>query len=207
MRDTDLYGRILGIESSWEVTGVEVRLEAGEVEVFVARGRGESYRCPECGGSASRHDSRRRRWRHLPTCQYRTILTAELPRVRCSEHRVLTIGVPWSDAGSRFTALFEALVIDWLGEASMSTVARRLGLSWDQVDGVMQRAVKRGLTQGLVLVGDPQPAGADEARCANDPKAIPPFLEAESALGQRTILDVPCSRHETIPRRSRCPAP
>ena len=147
MRDTDLYGRILGVESPWEVTSVELRLEAGEVEVFVARGRDESYRCPECGGSASRHDSRRRRWRHLPTCQYRTILTADVPRVRCAQHGVHTIGVPWSDAGSRFTALFEALVIDWLCEASMSAVARQLDLSWDQVDGVMQRAVKRGLAR------------------------------------------------------------
>ena len=145
MRDTDLYGRILGIESLWEVTGVELRLEAGDVEVFVARGSGESYRCPACDGAASRHDSRRRRWRHLATCQDRTILTADVPRVRCAEHGVLTIGVPWSDAGSRFTALFEALVVDWLGEARMSAVARRLDLSWDQVDGVMQRAVKRGL--------------------------------------------------------------
>lgn len=145
MRDTDLYGRILGIESPWEVTGVELRLEVGEVEVFVARGGGESYRCPECGGAASRHDSRRRRWRHLPTCQYRTILTADVPRVRCAEHGVRTIGVPWSDPGSRFTALFEALVIDWLGEASISAVSRLLDLSWDQVDGVMERAVKRGL--------------------------------------------------------------
>ena len=145
MRDTDLYGRILGIESPWEVTGVELRLEAGEVEVFVARGGGESHRCPECGGAARRHDSRRRRWRHLPTCQYRTILTAEVPRVRCAEHGVRTIGVPWSDPGSRFTALFEALVIDWLGEASISAVARLLDLSWDQVSGVMERAVQRGL--------------------------------------------------------------
>ncbi len=145
MRDTDLYGRILGIESPWEVTGVELRLEAGEVEVFVARGGGDSYRCPECGSAASRHDSRRRRWRHLPTCQYRTILTADVPRVRCSEHGVRTIGVPWSDGGSRFTALFEALVIDWLGAASISAVARLLELSWDQVSGVQERAVKRGL--------------------------------------------------------------
>ena len=53
--------------------------------------------------------------------------------------------MPWSDPGSRFTALFEALAIDWLGAASMSAVARLLDLSWDQVDGVMQRAVKRGL--------------------------------------------------------------
>ena len=111
----------------------------------MARGGGESFRCPECGGAASRHDSRRRRWRHLPTCQYRTILTADVPRVRCAEHGVRTVGVPWSDPGSRFTALFEALVIDWLGEASISAVARLLDLSWDQVDGVMERAVKRGL--------------------------------------------------------------
>ncbi len=145
MRDTDLYGRILGIESPWEVTGVELRLEAGEVEVFVARGKGESLRCPVCGGAASRHDSRRRRWRHLPTCQYRTVLTADVPRVRCADHGVLTIGVPWPEAGSRFTALFEALVIDWLGAASISAVARLLDLSWDQVSGVMERAVKRGL--------------------------------------------------------------
>lgn len=145
MRDTDLYGQILGIESPWEVTGVELRLDGGEVEVFVARGRSEWYRCPECGGPASRHDSRRRRWRHLPTCQYRTILTADVPRVRCGEHGVLTIGVPWSDPGSRFTALFEALVIDWLGAASISAVARLLDLSWDQVSGVIERAVKRGL--------------------------------------------------------------
>ncbi len=57
------------------------------------------------------------------------------------------MGVPWSDPGSGFTALFEALVIDWLGEASIQAVARRLGLTWDQVDGVMQRAVRRGLAR------------------------------------------------------------
>ena len=76
-----------------------------------------------------------------------TILTADVPRVRCAKHGVHTIGVPWSDAGSRFTALFEALVIDWLGAGSMSAVARQLDLSWDQVGGVMQRAVKRGLVR------------------------------------------------------------
>ena len=144
MRDTHLYGRILGIESSWDVTDVELRLESGEVEVFVVHG-GESLRCSECGGAVKRHDARRRSWRHLPTCQYRTILTADVPRVRCAEHGVRTIGVPWADVGSRFTALFEALIIDWLGAASISAVAQHLDLSWDQVDGVMGRATKRGL--------------------------------------------------------------
>ncbi len=67
--------------------------------------------------------------------------------MRCPEHGVRTISVPWSDRGSRFTALFEALVIDWLKEASISAVARLLDLSWDQVSGVQDRAVQRGLSR------------------------------------------------------------
>jgi transposase len=44
--------------------------------------------------------------------QYGTYLIAEAPRVECAEHGVRQVAVPWSDPGSRFTALFEALVID-----------------------------------------------------------------------------------------------
>lgn len=70
---------------------------------------------------------------------------ADVPRVECSEHGVVTVAVPWSEPGSGFTALFEALVIDWLQEASIKAVSRRLGLSWNAIDGIMQRAVQRGL--------------------------------------------------------------
>ena len=35
-------------------------------------------------------------------------------------------------------------MIDWLQEATTAAVAQQLGLSWDEVDGVMQRAVQRG---------------------------------------------------------------
>ena len=121
----------------------DVRLARSRCSSFV--GGMESFSCPSCGGNTRPDDTRRRSWRHLATCQYRTILRAEVPRVRCSKHGVHTIGVPWSDAGSRFTALFAAVVVDWLGASSMSAVARLLDLSWDQVDGVMQRAVKRRL--------------------------------------------------------------
>jgi len=73
------------------------------------------------------------------------ILEADVPRVRCPEHGVVTTAVPWAEPGSGFTALFEALVIDWLKEASTAAVARLMGLSWNAIDGIMQRAVKRGL--------------------------------------------------------------
>lgn len=71
-----------------------------------------------------------------------------------------TIRVPWSEPGSSFTALFEALVIDWLRAANTSAAARLLGLSWDQVDGVMQRAVQRGLARREFEV--PRHLGVDE---------------------------------------------
>ena len=75
------------------------------------------------------------------------MLVADVPRVECTEHGVVTITVPWAEPGSGFTALFEALVIDWLQEATTSAVSDRLRLSWNAVDGIMQRAVKRGLAR------------------------------------------------------------
>jgi transposase len=73
---------------------------------------------------------------------------------------VLQVTVPWAERGSRFTALFEALVIDWLREASESAVARQLHLSWDEVDGIMARAVRRGLQRREQAM--PRRLGVDE---------------------------------------------
>ena len=45
-----------------------------------------------------------------------------------------------------YTALpFEALAIEWLKEASQKAVGEQLGLSWDEIHALMERAVKRGL--------------------------------------------------------------
>jgi transposase len=143
MKDRELYRRILGLEAPWKVTHVEVNEEGKEVRVHVSHG-GISPPCPECGKKCGRYDHRLREWRHLDTCQFKTILVAEVPRVDCPEHGVHTIRVPWSEPGSRFTALFEALVISWLQEASVAAVARLVDLTWDQVAGIMERAVRRG---------------------------------------------------------------
>src|SRR5690606_21451053 len=65
----------------------------------------------------------------------------------CPEHGVRQVQVPWAEEGSRFTMLFERLVIDWLQESSRSAVARQLWLSWHEVHTIMQRAVRRGLSR------------------------------------------------------------
>ncbi len=145
MRDKDLYAQILGIKSPWQVSSVNLELSVGEVTVYVEQKDGAAQCCPSCGEVSPGYDSRKRRWRHLDTCQYKTILVADLPRVKCKKHGVVTVSVPWAEPGSGFTAMFEALVIDWLKEASTSAVSRLMGLSWNAIDGIMQRAVERGL--------------------------------------------------------------
>ncbi len=159
MRDTQLYSQILGIEKPWKVIDVQVSLADDEVEVSVEYGGGK-LRCSKCGKICPGYDKRQRRWRHLDTCQLKTLLVADIPRVECSEHGVVTVSVPWAESGSGFTALFEALVIDWLKEASISAVSKRLRLSWNAVDGIMQRAVKRGLSRRQVL--SPKQISVDE---------------------------------------------
>jgi transposase len=144
MRDRDLYAQILGIRAPWTVTDVQLDMAQKEVRVYLADTASTPFPCPECGVPCPGYDAHERRWRHLDTCQLQTVLVARVPRVECPTHGVRQIKVPWAEDKSRFTALFEALVIDWLKEASLSAVAERLGLSWDQVDGIMQRAVRRG---------------------------------------------------------------
>ena len=160
MRDKDLYAQILGIKSPWQVADVELSVSKGEVTVQVEQEAGAKSCCPSCGKESPGYDSRRRRWRHLDTCQYKTILVADVPRVKCEEHGVVTVSVPWAEPGSGFTAMFEALVIDWLKEASTSAVSRLMGLSWNAIDGIMQRAVARGLSRREAVF--PTQIGVDE---------------------------------------------
>ncbi len=56
--------------------------------------------------------------------------------------------------------MFEALVIDWLKEASINAVSRRLSLSWNAIYGIMQRAVTRGLNRRSDM--DTSHLGVDE---------------------------------------------
>jgi transposase len=147
MDDKTLYAKLLGLTAPWGVERVELKLVDGEVHVWVALPAPELWVCPECQERAPIHDHRERVWRHLDTFQYRTLLHARVPRLACPRHGVKQIRVPWAEEGSRFTALFEALAIDWLLQASVQAVSRRLGLSWDEAAGIQERAVRRGLAR------------------------------------------------------------
>ena len=160
MDDKSLYAAILGVRDPWGVDKVELRLAQGEVHIWVALPTETLWVCPECLAAAPIHDHRERVWRHLDTCQYRTLVHARVPRLDCRTHGIRQVRVPWAEEKSRFTALFEALAIEWLKHASQLAVATQLKLSWDQMHAIMERAVERGLKR---RTAEPVPAlGIDE---------------------------------------------
>ncbi|WCB48014.1 transposase family protein [Nitratidesulfovibrio vulgaris] len=78
--------------------------------------------CPICGRNLTCRDhAEPRTWRHLDTCQFKTFLSARIPRVDCPEHGVVQVKVPWAESKGRFTLLMERLVIDVLTECTTVT--------------------------------------------------------------------------------------
>lgn len=141
------YRLLLGLDESWSVSDVDLDVSGKRVSIeldFV----GNSVDCAECGDVCPLKDhAPTRKWRHLDTMQFETILTARIPRSDCAKCGAKTIAVPWADKHSRFTLLFEAFVIDVLQcSSSVSAAATLLGLGWDAVHRIMQRAVERGLS-------------------------------------------------------------
>ena len=148
--DTELqkhYAQLLGIGSPWEIKAVALRVKDKRVEIELGWQWGASAQCPECGKKCSMHDcAPERSWRHLDTMRFETLIRARVPRADCPEHGVKTMAVPWAEPHGRFTLSFERFVIDvLLASASVSHACELLGLGWETVHEIMQRAVGRGL--------------------------------------------------------------
>lgn len=147
MDEQTLYAHILNLSAPWQVQSLSLDETSGSVTVIVGIAEHTQLTCPTCGQSCSIHDHRRRRWRHLDTCQFTTEVEADVPRVDCPEHGCQTLPVPWAGVGSRYTLLFEAFVLSWLKVSTVDAVRKQLKLSWNAVDGIMMRAVKRDLAR------------------------------------------------------------
>ena len=145
---TEHYRLLLGLDDSWDVVRVDLSLEKRRVEIsleYVASGG----TCPECKATGPIADhAAERRWRHLDTMQFETILIARTPRVQCKECGVKTMNVPWAEKHSRFTLMFEILAIEVIRACgNIKSAAGLLGLHWDAAHRIMERAVERGLSR------------------------------------------------------------
>jgi len=142
------YSVLLGLDAAWEVSEVSLSLEEKRVEIVVTH-QGGAVTCPECGCDCAIADhAPERTWRHLDTMRFETRLRARVPRANCKACGIKTTAVPWAGKHSRFTWLFEALAIEVIQACgNVKAAAGLLGLDWDSVHRIMERAVERGLAR------------------------------------------------------------
>ena len=129
MDEKSLYAHILNLSAPWQVQSLFLDEKSGSVTVNVGIAEHTELNCPTCGKSCSIHDHRRRKWCHLDTCQFTTLVEADAPRVDCPKHCCQTLPVPWTWSGSRYTLLFEAFVLSWLKVSTLDAVRKQLKLS------------------------------------------------------------------------------
>ncbi len=145
---TEHYSLLLGLDAAWKVSDVSLCLEENRVDILVTHVGGPVV-CPECGSQCTIADhAPERTWRHLDTMQFETRLRARVPRADCKACGVKTVSVPWAEKHSRFTLMFEAFSIQVIQACgNVKSAAGLLGLDWDSVHRIMQRAVERGLAR------------------------------------------------------------
>jgi transposase len=148
MQDKELYQAILGATTPWHVAGVRMDVGGQTIEIEMALNDvSERWVCPKCGAAMHGHGHERRTWRHLDSCQFKTLVVADVPRVRCLIHGTQMVQVPWASPRGHFTAMFERFAIDLMLSCATSKACELLRLSWDEADGIKQRAVARGLAR------------------------------------------------------------
>jgi transposase len=118
----------LGLTPPWHVVRIAFDPAAKRLEVHLDFEKGSRWKCPDCEVlECPVHDTVDKEWRHLNFFQHEAYLHARVPRVRCQEHGVLLVGVPWARAGSGFTLLFEALLMAMMEEMPVKATGQLVG--------------------------------------------------------------------------------
>jgi transposase len=154
MQDTALFAQLLGLRHPWKVHEITPDLDNKSIRVRIEWQKGEKGPCSVCQKPCQVYDHREERaWRHLDTMQFKTLLICPVPRVDCKVHGIKSLQVPWADMKGRFTMLFERFAIDVLQSAcNKNKAAGLLGLSWDEVHHIQERAVARGLARRKLIM-------------------------------------------------------
>ena len=148
MEITAFFTTVIGVSAPWEIRNISLSEESRRIDILLEHIPGVLWSCPEewCTEVSSltvRDHAAERHWRHLDCGRYETYLRARIPRVLCPHHGVLQINVPWAHRDSRMTKDFERLAFAILQECRVAGSAAVLGLSWDEADGIRERAMRR----------------------------------------------------------------
>jgi transposase len=140
VRSGRLWARLVGVEGA--VIGRVLYDEQAGVVVVTARPRKHLQgRCGVCARRCPGFDQGegRRRWRALDLGTLKAFVEADVPRVRCPEHGVVVVAVPWARHGARHTRGFDDTAA-WLAvHTSKQAVSQLLRVAWETVGRVVTR--------------------------------------------------------------------
>ncbi len=159
MNANDLLTLGLGLSAPWQVVRqvLDMDTKPSELRLEVEAARGAHYPCPECTALCKAHDFAEFTWRHLNFFQHHCLIKARVPRVKCPEHGLLRITVPWARPGSGFTLLFEQVVMLLAREMPVNAVSRYVGVTdkriWRVVTHYVFKAMGKLDLSGLCGVG------------------------------------------------------
>ncbi len=122
-----MFGAALGLAAPWRVISVEFDQQAGRLDIGLDFPRGARFGCPEQGCAqwvCAVHDTAEKSWRHLDFFEHQAFLSARVPRVRCPEHGVHLVNVPWARPGSGFTLLFEVAMLTYAKQMPIAPLAK-----------------------------------------------------------------------------------
>lgn len=123
-----LFQLALGVTPPWRVEKIAFDLDQRRLDIQLDFERGARFKSPECkAGDCPVHDTTDKEWRHLNSFQHEAYLYARVPRVRCHQHGVRQVEVPWAREGSGFTLLFEALAMVLMREMPVKAASRIVG--------------------------------------------------------------------------------
>ena len=191
----DLFSLAIGLVPPWLVEHVTFAVEEKRLDLHINFPKGSRFACPVCGEECPVHDTRDHTWRHMDFFQHKAYLHARVPRVKCPEHGVHQIPVPWAREGSHFTLLFEALIMTLVREMPVLTVARLVGetdtLLWRVIDHYVPEARTR------VDMAHVHAVGVDETSSRRGHDYITLFVDLEA---RRLLLATPGKDASTFER-------
>ena len=148
MRDKDLFQIALGLTDPWLVKNCIFDPEKKQLDIWIDFSRGGEFPCPECGHLGCKaYDTENITWRHMNFFEHKTYLNVRTPRIDCPKCGVKVVSVPWARKGSRFTMLFEAIIMTMAKEMPVNAIARMVGEHDTRIWRVIQHYVEQAREQ------------------------------------------------------------
>lgn len=162
MNNVDLFTKALGLINPWYVSNVELKEidKILELHITISYEKGGKFKSPineDDKNLYSVYDTKERIWRHLDFFQHKTYIHCNVPRIKCEDHSINIVKVPWARKGSGFTLLFEAYVMELVKKMTVSQAAKLVReydtRLWRIIHHYVEEAIKKENYEEVKILG------------------------------------------------------